>query len=150
MNFVLKSCDCKFGTIKSGGTLSLPFWHDIIHSQGSSILHCIYVVLRCSYWNSISAPTPALQYCINFNKRCSVLRWVVVENGWYIGNAAGFLWSMNGASKLASRFIDKYFLFAGWSRLSTWTTKGEMWNHGISSKHRPWRQCVPQYIEVSW
>ncbi len=31
----------------------------------------------------LSAPTTALQYCINCNSRCSVFRWVAVENDQY-------------------------------------------------------------------
>ncbi len=51
----------------------------VIVKVGTFIRHCIYFAVSCSGWISVSAPITAFRYCMNFNLRCSKLRWVVVD-----------------------------------------------------------------------
>lgn len=50
-------------------------------------------------------------------------------------------------------FVFVFFSFcdfpsSGRTGLPTWSPKGQMWDHGVSSQHWPGRKCLSKYFEV--
>ena len=85
-------------------------------------MSCGVEISGCGARISVSASTTALRCCIDFDFRCSALRWVVVDSGRYISNGAALQWSMNGASYMWMKALAYVY--------KTWKKKNHT-NHSV-------------------